>query len=171
MPDDPILQTTIDVTVDGANFIFKIPSFADEIKIGLRAKQIRRELELELLGPNPTPEQAQTFTGGESTYDGTTEGYVRTAAHFSVLLKQSSVEWIYSKDDKGNPICDYKEWPDSRVNTIMRAGVEFSNQLNRFRSGGTTAPKPSVDKIVDSQQNTEDQPIQPGDAGSLGTAA
>lgn len=173
MPDniDPVLKSTINVSVDEWTFIFRIPSFADEIKLGLRSKQIRRELELELLGPNPTPEQQMAFTGGESTYDGTTEGYVRTAAQFSILLKQSSAEWIYSKDEKGNPVCDYKKWPDDKINVVMAAGADFSLQLSRFRSGRLTPPKqPPVDEIVDSQQNPAHQPVQPGDVEPHGTA-
>jgi hypothetical protein len=173
MPDqiDPVLKTTIEVTVDEATFIFRIPSFADQIKLGLRAKQIRRELELELLGPNPSPEQAVAFTGGESTYDNATETYVTTASQFSVLLKQANVEWIYSKDEKGNPICDYKKWPDDKFNVIVAAGVDFSNQLSRFRSGRIAATKPPLGKTLDSQQDTEDQSVQRGDAESLGTTA
>ncbi len=168
MPDtvDPVLQTTLDVVVEGHTFVFRIPSFADEIKLGLRAKQIRRELEIELLGTNPTPEQTGSFTGGESTFDNVTETYVRTAAQFSVLLKQSDAEWVYSKDDKGLPVVDYKQWPNDKFNIIVQAGVSFSQQLSRFRSGGPTAPKPGVEKAVDSQQDSASQPVQSGDAGS-----
>jgi hypothetical protein len=173
MPDqlDPILKNTIDVVVDGVTFVFRIPSFADSIKLGLRAKQIRRELELEMLGPNPTIEEQSAFTGGESTYDASTETYVQTAAQFSILLKHADVEWIYSKDEKGNPVCDYKKWPDDKFNVIVAAGVDFSNQLRRFRSGGPAAPKPPVVQTMDSQQDSQDQPVQSGDAGSHGTTA
>jgi hypothetical protein len=172
MPDtvDPVLQTTIDVTVDGATFIFRIPSFADEIKLGLRAKQIRRELEIEMLGPNPTQEQFMTVAG-DPTYDNATETYVRTACQFSVLLKQSDAEWIYSKDEKGLPVVDYRKWPDDKFNVIVQAGVNFSNQLSRFRAGRTAAPKPAVEQTVGGQQDTPDQSLQPGDAGPHGTTA
>jgi len=167
---DPVLQNTIEVTVEGATFVFRIPSFSDEIKLGLRAKQIRRELEIELLGPNPTPEQFAT-TVGDPTYDNATETYVRTACQFSVLLKRSDAPWIYSEDEKGLPVVDYKKWPDDKFNVIVQAGVQFSQELSRFRSGRAAPPKPSVEQAMDRQQNPQDESVQSGDAGSHGTTA
>lgn len=163
MPDntDPVLQTTIEVTIDGCTFIFAIPSFKDEIKLGLRARQIRRDLEFELL-PNKQDPQALATVAGDPTFDQQTETYVRTATYFEVLLRSSSVQWIYTPDDNGKPVVDYTKWPDAQFNTIVRAGVDFSNQLTRFRQGGTTSPNTYRNKTVDREQDTESEPVQSG---------
>jgi hypothetical protein len=166
MPDvDPVLQTTIDVEVDGLKFLFAIPSFKDEIKIGLLKKQIRRNMEFELLGPNPTGQQVM-MSGGEPTYDNVTETYVQVAAHFRLLLKQADAAWIYSPDENGKPVADYTKWPDDKFNIIVTAGVQFADKLSRFRSGRTPDNQPVRGEAVAGKQDTENQPVQPGDVGA-----
>lgn len=119
-----LLKDTITVEVDGANYDFAIPGYSEEMRVGIRERDIRREID-------------PATRGSSDGLDYETNFLVRTAAVFEVLLKRASVEWPFSPGPDGKPIVDHKKWPKEHVTTAAKVGTQFGIELGRFRSGGT----------------------------------
>lgn len=152
MPD-PVLTSTLDVSVRGELYVFRIPSFKDEIKLGLLEREIRRSMEAELYGPSGA-------ATGMPTGDTGTEFMVRVAAQFQHLLVKGPA-WVWSNGPDGKPVADYSKWPDEKVDTAIEVGVAFSNELRRFRAGGDTAGNPAGEQAVAGQPAPASEPVRP----------
>lgn len=125
-----VLQTTIEVSHKGTTYVFRIPSYADELKIGILARNIRRDLDPD--------------TGGAAEgLDGSTLFYIRTAAVFQALLNTCSDTWPFSEDAEQKPVVDYKKWPSGKVEEALAVGMLFETALQRFRGGGTPDQNPA----------------------------
>ena len=162
MPE--LLQDTISINVDGVDYLFAIPSYYDEIKIGMVEREIRRSVEQELLGPN------QVATG-MPTGDNTTDFLVRTAANFKVLLRKCSSQWPYSAGANGLPEIDFTKWPRDKVSTAFAVGVRLNEEVNRFRSRGAGDRISDGEQIVAGQSNPTVEPVRPDAASSQRGAA
>ena len=156
MPE--LLQDTLEVHVDGETYIFAIPGVADEIKLGLIERDIRRQMELDLFGPTGA-------VTGEPTGDRGTDFVVRVAAQFRLLLRRGPA-WPYSNGVNGEPVVDFTKWPNNKVDTAFRVGMEFQNQLARFRSGGTADQGATGGQALVGQPDTTNQPIRPEPAAA-----
>lgn len=157
MPEQNLLKETVEVTVNGDTFEFQIPSYYDELKIGTREKNIRREIEIEL-GGDPT-------STGDSL-DGGTNFMVRTAATFEILLRKSSATWPYTKGMNGSPVVDFKKWPKDKVGDAISVGVAFNAEIARFRSGGLSNGDASSAEAMEGQPNIESFAVRPNDPSS-----
>lgn len=132
-----VLQTTIEVPHKGTTYVFRIPSYTDEIKIGILARNIRRSLDPE--------------TGGSAEgLDYSTLVYVRTAAVFQSLLEQCSDTWPFSEDAAKKPIVDYRKWSPEKVEEALAVGMLFETALQRFRGVGIADQNPAGGKTVES---------------------
>jgi hypothetical protein len=150
MPD--LLQDTLEVQVQGDTYIFTIPSLLDEIKLGLREREIRRSLEREMFGPS-------YVATGEPTGDRSTDFIVRVAAYFETLLKQASATWPYSKGQNGEPVIDFRQWPKNKSETAMAVGVNFEAQLRSFRERGAADSNGTGGETVAGQPDTQNQSV------------
>lgn len=148
MPDQ-VLQNTLDVVVNGITYVFAIPDFASEIKLGLRERDIRRSLQVEM---------GEQVALGEPTGDNATEFLVRTAAQFELLLRKCSSEWPYSAGESG-PVVDFRQWPSDKVDEACRVGVAFDAELRRFRNAGAANRNPAGTEAVAGQPDTGGQPV------------
>ena len=118
-----LLKDSIEVKLpNGNSYEFAIPSFVDEIKLGMCERDIRREVD-------------PTNNGSADGLDNSTAFFVASAAIFRVLLRKASVEWPYSKDAKGGPVVDYTKWPKDKVGEALEVAATFQTELVRFRSG------------------------------------
>jgi hypothetical protein len=154
---DPVLDNSITVNIDGDTYIFRVPSFKDEIALGLRERAIRLAIERETAGPD-----GAVF--GMPTGDNQTDFMVRTAATFDMLLLKGP-EWVWSNDTTGHPKANYENWPLDKVSLAAKVGVEFDTQLRRFRDPRTPDGGSVGGKTVAGEPNTADQPVRPADAG------
>lgn len=153
MPEQNMLKDTIDVEVNGETYTFKIPSYMEEIKVGLRERDIRREVEQEL------GIDARTSVGEAAGLDGATFFMIQTAAQFEVLLRRSSTSWPWSNDRTGKPIVDFKKWPNEKVAEAMAVGVAYQNAIGQFRSGGDRSDNSTGTQTVEGQSNPGDQSV------------
>lgn len=131
MAESDVTKTHLEITVRGQTHNFRIPTFKDEISIGMVARKIRRQFDPDGLG-EPTG------------LDYTTFNLCQYAAQIKVLLESSSgAQWLWSpeKDADGKPTgkltIDPANWGPDRVAEVAEIGVEFSEKLDRFRSGRT----------------------------------
>jgi len=143
MPEADLLKDSIEVNVKGQTYEFRVPSYMDEIKLGVRERNIRQDIEKEI---------GETITSGSADgIDNGTYFMVRVAAQFEVLLKKSSTRWPWTNDDKGNPIVNYKKWPNDKVNEAIEVGVAFGAELARFRDGGLSNGDGSGTEVMEGE--------------------
>lgn len=117
---DKLLKQTIEIRHNGETYEFRIPSFMDEIKLGLQARRIRRQLDPE----------------GDGSADGldfATSMLVRSAAVFELLLQSATAKWPYSTGEHGEPVVDITKWPDDKMEEATAIGLAFETDLTRFR--------------------------------------
>lgn len=148
-----VLQDTIEVTVRNEVYVFTIPSFADEIKLGLREREVRRKLERQVFGENYP-------ATGMPTGDNATEFLVRTVAQFEQLLRKGP-EWVYSRDQSGGPTIDFEKWPKAKSGVAVEVGVQFGNELARFREDGSAPRNLAGGEAVAGQPNPGNEPVRP----------
>jgi hypothetical protein len=133
---DDVLKDSIDVTVNNETYTFRIPSYLDEIKIGVRQRDIVRSV---------SPD------AGIDGVDGQTYFLINTAARFEVLLQSASVKWPYSNGPSGEPVVDFQKWPKDKVTEALAVGAVFSTELSSFRQRGFTDNNPAGEKAVESE--------------------
>lgn len=148
---DDLLQTTLEFDVGGDAYVFRIPSFTDEIKLGLLERSIRVRLEREVLPANVP-------ATGLPTGDGSTDFLVTVAATFEYLLLRGP-KWVYSNGQNGEPVIDYQKWPNDKVMTAANVVTRYQAELSRFRSGGTPNGQSAGGEAVASEPNSGDQPV------------
>lgn len=137
MPD-AVLQDTLKVKTKDIEYEFRIPSLADEIKLSMHERRIRRELDPD----------------GNGSPDGLDQNaflLVRSAAIFEVLLASCTHQWPYSKGEKGEPVVDFRKWPKDKVTEAAAAGMLFLSELDRFRGGGAANGQPDGAQAVAGQ--------------------
>lgn len=147
-PTDAMTRTSLTVRIpekprDGEQqetFQFRIPTFHDEIKIGVGIKDLRRKLE-----PN--------WDGFEQGLDGSTMYLLRAAATFETLLEKSSAKWPFTANDTGNVLVDSAKFPPDRVMTVQLAYQGYVAALDRFRAGGNPDEDNAGSKDLAAQQS------------------
>ncbi len=147
MAEDDILKDTLEVKVNGHSYEFKIPSFADEIKVGMVAKSIRRELD---------------DTGGTGSPEGLDYGtflMIQTAAQMQILLRKADVEWPWSPGPNGQPVVDYRKWPLDKVDEASNIGFAFQSELSRFRNGGVQPESIGEETVGSSDNSGTSEPV------------
>lgn len=148
MPETEILKKTIDVQHNGDTFTFRIPTYADELRIGIREKNIRRNLD-----PGDS-------SGSAEGLDSTTYFMVRTAAVFECLLESATTKWPWTESGTGGaPVVDYTKWPTDKVGDAIAVGVGYNAEIARFREGGVRDTNPNSQEVVASQPDTGGQPV------------
>jgi len=148
MPE--ILQDKIEIKLQNDTFVFRIPNYLDEIKIGLRERDIRRELGLEMAG-----DQA----GNPDGLDGQTFFMIQTAARFELLLVSASAVWPWTNGPDGKPMIDFKKWPNNKVGDAVAVGALFVDQLTSFRAGGVTDRNPPSQEVMEGQPDLGEKPV------------
>lgn len=141
MAEADVLKETLDVTVNGETYTFRIPSYKDELRIGMRERNIRRDIDAEI-------------GSGAGSIDGLDNGtffLMRTAAILEVLLKQSTAVWPWSKDESGAPKVDYTKWPTDKVDEAAAVGVAYNAEIARFRAGGLRNANPDGRQVVEGE--------------------
>ena len=156
MPE--LLQDTLDVVVDNESYVFTIPTYADEIRLGMRERAIRVDMEREALGPDAT-------VTGLPTGDYATEFMIRTAAQFAMLCRRGP-KWVWSDGPNGEPVADYKQWTRDKVDLAARVGSAFQDALARFRASGPANKQPDSTEAVAGKPDTPVQPIRPDTAAA-----
>lgn len=135
-----LLQKTLDISYGGNTYVFRIPSFEDEVALGMRSRQIRRRLDPD-------------HDGSSDGIDVSTAILVRTAAVFEVLLEKATDMWPYSAGDKGEPVVNFSTWPRDRFNDAFAVGMRFEEALARFRQGGLADDGAGGEEAVASEPN------------------
>ena len=130
-----VTQSTLTVPLGSDNFEFKIPTLYDEIRIGARMSEIRKNIDPAWDG----------FTQG---LDGNTLYILRAAATFDVLLLRASQQWPFQKTATG-PVVDSGKFPENKVNDSLLIYQGFTEALTRFREGRTAdEPKPASEAVA-----------------------
>ncbi len=122
-PVDPVLKTTIEFSIDGIEYEFRIPGVRDSMALSYKARQVRRAAD---------PEGVGDMTGIDNDTFFLAEGI----AALELLLSRCSDTWPFSKDAAGNPVVDSSKFPPERVTTLIDIGMRFRTEVIRFRSGG-----------------------------------
>lgn len=120
-PAAGVLKTTLEVKVGEDVFEFKIPSIHDEIRIGIRVKDIRRSLD-----PN--------WNSFEQGLDGEALVELRACACLELFLQRSSAKWPWSQDGQGKVVCDSAKFPIDKFNDVLIAYQGFQEALSSFRT-------------------------------------
>lgn len=142
---DPVLQDTIKVTVKDVSYEFSIPGYLDEIKMGMRERTIRREIEAEMGLP---------LTAGEAVgLDNQTAFMIEVVAIFETLLKTCSSTWPYSNGAGGQPTVDFRKWPKDKMGEALAVGVVYRDELARFLNGGVANGDATGTEVVASGDN------------------
>ena len=105
---DDVLKDTLNVEYKGETYVFRIPGYVDEIKLGMHARNIRRELDPEGGG---SPEGLDNFTNV----------LVRGASVFEVLLQSATARWPFSEDKDKKPVVDFRKWPNDKTEEAAAA--------------------------------------------------
>lgn len=108
--------------LDKNEYAFRLPTIADEVKIGTRMRQLRRKID-----PNDD---------GVGVLDADTTAYLRAMAYFEILLDSSSAAWPYSQLSDGKRIVDSLAFPPDKANQALYIAGTLFNQVQRFRFGG-----------------------------------
>jgi hypothetical protein len=148
MPDN-VLQDTLTVTSNGQTYEFAIPSYLDEIKIGVKSRDLIRAA-------------TGDFGASMDGLDNQTHWMITTAARFEVLLRRSSTEWPWSAGVGGKPVVDFQKWPKDKVVEALAIGALFAVELGTFRSGGTTDTDTTGPQAMAGQPDITPEPIRSG---------
>ncbi len=137
-----VTANTITIKRDDAEYIFRVPSVKDDIRVGQAARLIRADLD-----PNGY--------GGEDGLDQRSVLTSRYLAVFEVLLEKSSATWIAWKVAKKGAdtttVFDSDAVPADRADDIIDIGIEFDNEVIRFRESRTGNGKPPGTETVAGQ--------------------
>lgn len=125
-----VLRTTIDVEHNGITYTFAIPSFADELKLGMAERAIRRKYD---------PESGGSPIG----LDQMTYAMFQAVALFESLLRACSSPWPYSKGENGEPVVDHTKFPTERVQEVTEVGFKFTAAVEKFRQDRYPNRKPA----------------------------
>jgi hypothetical protein len=128
-------------------FIFRIPSIADDIKLGLRMRDIRIRID-------------PTVSISEVGIDFGTSEMLRACAAFEILLEKTSASWVYQPGATG-PTIDSTKFSTDRTEEVMEVYYDFQTQLATFRRNRFPYPKPPTDQAVaGSGDSGTQEPVQ-----------
>lgn len=127
-PATDILRNTLTISSDGADYEFRIPSLFDEMRIGVRMRDIRRRID-------------PSSDGSDIGLDQTTLYFNRACATFEVMLNKASVEWPFSQGKNG-PVVDCEKFPKEKAATVIAVYGELQEKLITFRAEGIAAGQP-----------------------------
>lgn len=151
MPDDNKAQApnplsdTMTVTYDGDHYIFAIPSLVDEMKIGIRMRDIRRRI---------LPEGDISDFG----LDQNTLYFNRACATFELMLRKTSANppWPYSSGPSG-PVVDCEKFPTDKASTVIGVYGALQQQLLTFREKRPPAGQPAPEQAVGGGEGHREQ--------------
>lgn len=131
MSDAQLLTMTTTVRVGPESFEFAIPSIAERLRLGTRARTIRRVYD------------PQGF-GDEWGLDDETATLAWGVAAFEVLLRacDASDNWPFSKGEKGEPVVDHTKWAFGKEEIVLEAARILREDLARFRAGRLADQQP-----------------------------
>ncbi|MDE2232596.1 MAG: hypothetical protein KGJ90_00490 [Patescibacteria group bacterium] len=131
-----VLSDIVTVTVDGDDYMFQVPSIYDEMKIGVRMREIRRRID-------PT-------SNGDDNLDVGTMYIMRACATFETMLKKASVQWPFTAGSAG-PVVDSEKFPRDKSDAVLKIYTAFQEKLFSFRSGGVPDKQPLTSEVVAGQ--------------------
>lgn len=134
---EKLLAKTHTVTFGKQTFEFALPTIATQLKLGVRARSIRRAYDP--LG-----------YGEEVGLDEDTALLAWGSAAFEVLLVGCDAEsnWPYSKTEAGAPVVDYTKWPAERLDDVLEVARTLWGDLQRFRAERALARQPPGSEAV-----------------------
>lgn len=115
-----VLKNEITIHYAGEEYLFKIPSVRDRIRIAAEAAKIRKDNDPD-------------GNGVQLGYDPTSVMLTDRIATFTVLIKNASAKWVYQPSAQG-PFIDIDKWPDDVP--VMEVVDQFNNELAEFRAKG-----------------------------------
>lgn len=122
-----VLKGTLTVKHGDDEFVFRVPSIKDDIRIGQAARLIRAETD-----PNGY--------GGEDGLDENAVLLSRFLAMFRVLFESTSAPWLPIKTEQRGKemvsLVDTDNIPNDRVNAVAEIGLMLEAEVARFRAGG-----------------------------------
>lgn len=145
-----LLQNTIEVEHNGNTYAFGIPSFRDEMALGMREREIRRAINPQ--DPSPQGLDLDTFT------------MIQAAAVFELMLKQGP-RWCFSEGEEKVPVIDHTKWSAEHVEEVTAVWLKYTTAVSDFRSGRTANGRSAVGQAVAGQQDSGDVPVRPGAPG------
>lgn len=146
---DDVLRTTLDVEHNGITYTFAIPGFADELKLGVAERAIRRIYDPE--------------TGGSPfALDQTTSMMFQAAAVFENLLRNCDDTWPYTANEKGEPVVDHTKFSPDRVQEVTEVWIKFTALVDEFRKKRNSDRKPAGAKAVAGGADSPPVAVQPG---------
>lgn len=136
---EKLLATSLTVTSGKESFEFSIPTIATSIRLGTRARTIRRGYD------------TQGY-GDEFGLDDDTADLAWGAAAFETLLKGCDApnNWPYSKNATGGPVVDHTKWPDDKVDVVLEVARKLRMDLARFRAERAASREPNSEETVES---------------------
>lgn len=119
-PPNP-LSETITVTVEGDDYEFAIPSIVDEMKVGMRMRDIRRRI-------NPNGDISDFGLDQSTLY------FNRACAAFELLLRRTSASppWPFSAGSAG-PEVNCEKFPREKAATVIAVYGGLQEKLLSFR--------------------------------------
>jgi len=119
MANGDVLKSTLEVKVKDDVFEFRIPNIHDEIKVGIRAKDLRRSLD----------DNWNTFDQG---LDGEAMLELRACACMEILLVKSTARWPWTEENGKVQVLSGK-FPAENFNDVILAYQGFQEALSTFR--------------------------------------
>lgn len=145
MADSDLTKTEIIIPYGGDDYVFKIPGLMDDMRVGVRARNIRR--------------QADPNDPGEFGLSDEVVLQVRAMASFEELLRKGP-RWPWIADAQGKPLVDSLKFPDDRAGDVTAIYLLFLQQVNSFRLGRDTNGGQAGTEAVAGQPGTGDEPVQ-----------
>lgn len=126
MPD--VLQETFSVTVDDAEYHFKIPTIRYDIEVSYKSSEIRRRA---------YPEGE----GGLQNTDFSSVKFSYYCAYMELYLVKCATLWPYGFDDtdlskvdpSNPPKVDFEKFPVEYTEVLYQVGVAFESKVAQFR--------------------------------------
>ena len=137
-----VRELTVTHEHEGSKFsyTFKVPSPMDQARVGIVARNLRRE---------DDPESG----GSDQGLDDLTALLYYASATFVVLYKRGDNDWVMTPSEGGTPECDPRAWgPDAPVLEVFDA---FTQELERFREERNSAQRPDLGSPVESEPDPE----------------
>lgn len=117
---ETVLQKQLTITYGGDEFIFRIPSMKDRMRIYAEAAKLRAD-------------SAADGNGISLGFDPNATSISNQIATFTVLLASTSAKWVYTPGPTGAHI-DLERWPDDAP--VAEVIDQFYNELETFRKKG-----------------------------------
>lgn len=133
MSDAQLFNTTFTIQVGSESFEFAAPSIGQRIRLGARARAIRRVYD-------------PSGFGDEWGLDDETATLAWGVAAFETLLTGCDAKdnWPYSKDERGAPVVDHTKWKANMgyEDTILEVARKLREDMARFRENRAADRQP-----------------------------